>query len=114
MGGGKVIPNWRFSGFGMTFESRRLVWEAEKSIPNWRFSGFGMTFESRRLVWEAEAGDEAIEAVGVEKIGGDRKVLLEIRPLFLGERSVQFGLKVALFLRELLHPAVRADGALAG
>ena len=63
---------------------------------------------------EAEAGDEVIEGVGVEKIGGDRKVLLEIRPLFLGERSVQFGLKVALLLRELLNAAVRADGALAG
>ena len=48
---------------------------------------------------EAEADDEAIEAVGVEKIGGDRKVLLEIRPFFLGERLVQFRLKVALFLR---------------
>ena len=63
---------------------------------------------------EAEAGDEAVEAVGVEKIGGDREVLLEIRPLFLGERSVQFGLKVALLLCELLHPAARTDGALAG
>ena len=39
---------------------------------------------------EAEAGDEVIETVGVEKIGGDREVLLEIRPLFLGERLVQF------------------------
>lgn len=34
---------------------------------------------------EAEAGDEAIEAVGVEKVGGDREVLIEVRPLFLGE-----------------------------
>ena len=25
---------------------------------------------------EAEAGDEAVEAVGVEKVGGDREVLL--------------------------------------
>lgn len=63
---------------------------------------------------EAEAGDEAIEAVCVEKIGGDRKVLLEIRPLFLGERLVQFGLKVALFLHHLFHAAARTDGALAG
>jgi hypothetical protein len=39
---------------------------------------------------EAEADDEAIEAVGVEKIGGDREVLLKIRSLFLGERLVQF------------------------
>ena len=65
------------------------------------------------LCAEAEAGDEAIEAVGVEKVGGDREVLLEIRPLFLGERSGQFGLEVALLLRELLHSATRADGALA-
>ena len=67
----------------------------------------------RKLCAEAEAGGEAVEAVGVEKIGGDRKVLLEVRPLFLGERSVQLGLKVALFLRKLLHSAARADGALA-
>ena len=39
---------------------------------------------------EAEAGDEAVEAVGVEKIGGDREVLLEVRSLFLSERLVQF------------------------
>ena len=61
----------------------------------------------------AEAGDEIVEAVGVEKVGGDREVLLEIRPLFLGERSGQFGLEVALFLRKLLHSATGADGALA-
>ena len=63
---------------------------------------------------EAEAGDEAVEAVGVEKISADREVLLEVLPLFLGERIIQIGLKVALLLRELLHSATRADGALAG
>lgn len=63
---------------------------------------------------EAEAGDKTIEAVGVELIGGDREVLLKVRPLFLGERSVQFGLEVALFLHQLFHAAARADGALAG
>jgi hypothetical protein len=34
--------------------------------------------------------------------------------LFLGKRSIQLRLKVALLLRELLHSATRADGALAG
>ena len=34
---------------------------------------------------EAEAGDEAVEAVGVEKVGGDREVRLEVRSLLLGE-----------------------------
>lgn len=63
---------------------------------------------------KAEAGDEAVEAVGVEKIGGDREVLLEVCPLFLGERSGQFGLEVVLLLCELLYPAARSDGALAG
>ena len=63
---------------------------------------------------ETEAGDKAVEAVGVEKVGGDREVLLEARPLFLGEQFVQLGLKVALFLHKLLHSATRADGALAG
>ncbi len=63
---------------------------------------------------EAKAGDEAVEAVGVEKVGGDREVLLEVRLLFLGKRSIQLRLKVALLLRELLHSATRADGALAG
>ena len=63
---------------------------------------------------EAEADDEAIETVGVEKICGDREVLLEVRPLFLGERFGQFGLEVALLLCELLHPAARSDGALTG
>ena len=63
---------------------------------------------------EAEAGDEAVEAVGVEKVGGDREVLLEVLPLFLGERSVQFRLKLALLLHQLLLPAARADGAMAG
>ena len=63
---------------------------------------------------EAEAGDEAVKTVGVEKVSGDREVLLEVCPLFFGERSVQLGLKVALLLRELLHSATRADGALAG
>lgn len=68
----------------------------------------------RKLCAEAEAGDEAVKAVGVEKVSGDREVLLEVCPLFFGERSVQLGLKVALLLRELLHSATRADGALAG
>ena len=63
---------------------------------------------------EAEAGDEAVKAVGVEKVGGDREVLLEVRPLFLSERFFQFSLKVALFLHQLFHSAVRADGTLAG
>ena len=63
---------------------------------------------------EAEAGGEAVEAVGVEKISADREVLLEVLPLFLGERIIQIGLKVALLLRELLHSATRADGVLAG
>ena len=71
----------------------------------------GFVHEARA---EAEAGDKTIEAVGVEKVGGEREVLLEVRPLFLGERFVQFGLKVALFLRKLLHSATGADGALAG
>ena len=62
---------------------------------------------------EAEAGDEAVEAVCVEKVGGNREVLLEVCPLFLCKRSVQLRLKVALFLRKLLHSAARADGALA-
>ena len=62
---------------------------------------------------EAEAGDEAVEAVGVEKIGGDREVLLEIRPLFLVKRSIQLRLKLALLLHQLFHAAVRTDGALA-
>lgn len=63
---------------------------------------------------EAEAGGEAVEAVGVEKISAGREVLLEVLPLFLGERIIQIGLKVALFLHQLFHSAVRADGALAG
>ena len=63
---------------------------------------------------EAEAGDEVIEAVGVEKVGGEREVLFEVCPLFFGERSGQLGLKVALFLRELLNAAARSDSALAG
>ena len=63
---------------------------------------------------ETEAGDETVEAVGVEKVSGDREVLLKDFPLFLGERIIQIGLKVALLLRELLHSATRADGALAG
>ena len=63
---------------------------------------------------EAEAGDETVETVRVEEIGGDREVLLEVRPLFLCKRSVQFGLKVALFLHQLFHSAVRTDGTLAG
>ena len=68
----------------------------------------------RKLCTEAEAGDEAVEAVSVEKVGGDREVLLGVCPLFLGERSVQFGLEVVLLLCELLYPAARSDGALAG
>ena len=56
---------------------------------------------------EAEADDEAIEAVGVENVSAEREVLLEDRPLFLCKRSVQFGLKVALFLHLLFHSAVR-------
>ena len=39
---------------------------------------------------EAEAGDEAVEAVSVEKISADREVLLEVRPLFFGDRLGQF------------------------
>lgn len=63
---------------------------------------------------EAEAGGEAVEAVGVENVGAEREVLLEVRPLFLGERLVQFGLEAALFLHQLFHAAARTDGALAG
>ena len=37
------------------------------------------------LCAEAEAGDETVEAVDVEKVSGDREVLLEDLPLFLGE-----------------------------
>lgn len=44
---------------------------------------------------EAEAGDETVEGVGVEEISGDREVLFEVRPLFLCERLVQFGLNFA-------------------
>ena len=62
---------------------------------------------------EAEAGDEVIEAVGVEKVGADCEILFKCGFLLVGERSVQLGLKVALFLRKLLHSATRADGALA-
>ena len=47
---------------------------------------------------EAEADDEAVEAVGVEKVGGNREVLLEGFSLLLGERFIQFGLKIATFL----------------
>ena len=63
---------------------------------------------------EAEAGDEAVEAVGVEKVSGDREVLFKDFPLFLGERILQFGIKVAMLLRKLLDFAARTDGALAG
>ena len=63
---------------------------------------------------EAETGDEAIEAVGVEKVGGDREVLLKDFSLFLGERILQLGIKVAMLLRKLLDFAARTDGALAG
>ena len=63
---------------------------------------------------EAEAGDEAVEAVGVEKVGGDREVLLKDFPLFLGERILQLGIKVAMLLRKLLDFAARTDGSLAG
>ena len=35
----------------------------------------------REACAEAEAGDEAVEAVGVDEICGGRKVLLEVRPL---------------------------------
>ena len=63
---------------------------------------------------EAEAGDETVEAVGVEKVCGDREVLLKDFPLFLVERIFQLGIKVALFLHELPDFAVRSDGALAG
>ena len=63
---------------------------------------------------EAEACDEAVEAVGVEKVGGDGEVLFEGFSLLLGERFVQFGLKVALFLHKRLDLAVRTYGALAG
>ena len=38
-----------------------------------------LPFKSRA---EAEAGDEAIETVGVEEIGGNREVLLEIQHRF--------------------------------
>ena len=62
---------------------------------------------------EAEAGDETVEAVGVEKVSADREVLLEVRSLFLSKRLSQFRLKVALFLHQLFHPAVRVDSALA-
>ena len=68
----------------------------------------------REACAEAEAGDEAIEAVGIEKVGAYRELLLEVLPLFLGERSVQFGLKIALFLHQLFHAAVRTDGTVAG
>lgn len=63
---------------------------------------------------EAEAGDEAVEAVGVEKVSGDREVLLEARPLFLGKRSIQLRLKLSLLLHQLFHAAIRTDGAMVG
>ena len=44
----------------------------------------------REVGAETEAGDETVEAVGVEKVGGDREILFECRPLILGERIVQF------------------------
>ena len=68
----------------------------------------------REVGAEAEAGDEVVEAVGVEKVGGEREVLLEVRSLFLSKRLSQFRLKVALFLHQLFHAAVRTDGAVAG
>lgn len=68
----------------------------------------------REACAEAEAGDETVETAGVKKVGGDREVLLEVRPLFLGERLGQLGLEIALFLHQLFHTAARADGALAG
>ena len=68
----------------------------------------------RKLCSEAEAGNEAIEAVGVEKVGRDREVMLKDFPLFLGERILQLGIKVAMLLRKLLDFAARTDGALAG
>ena len=63
---------------------------------------------------ETEAGGEAVEAVGVEKISADREVLLKDFPLFLSERILQLGIKVAMLLRKLLDFAAWTDGALTG
>ena len=66
----------------------------------------------RELCAEAEADDEAVEAVGVEKISADCEILFKFGFLLVGERLVQFGLEVALFLHQLFHAAARADAAL--